>query len=104
MLMVLHSRAFKIAVRAGTVLGALLLFGVAGAMAAVAQTSYPPPTGVAPEVVTKPKPGGGVAPAATAPLAFTGAELTLLLVGFAVLVAAGALAIIAARRRGNASA
>jgi len=93
----LHSRAFRIAVRAGVVLAMLLLSGVTGAVTALAQTTYPPPVEVAPEVVEKAKP----APAAQeeGALAFTGAELTLLLVTFAVLLAAGALVLIAARRR-----
>ena len=70
---------------------------------------YPPPGVVAVEQVAGQQVAGeheGTRPAVAAEgaLAFTGAELTLLLVGFAVLVAAGALAIIAARRRGKASA
>jgi hypothetical protein len=43
--------------------------------------------------------GAGVQGASAAPLAFTGAELTLLLGGLGILLAAGAVALIAGRRR-----
>jgi hypothetical protein len=94
----LHSRAFRIAVRAGFVLAMVLLSGVTGAVTALAQTTYPPPVEVAPEVIEKAKPAPAAAQEEGA-LAFTGAELTLLLVTFALLLAAGALVLIAARRR-----
>jgi hypothetical protein len=80
-----------------TTVAALLVFGVAGAIPALAQTGgYNPPVEVSPAVITG---GGAGASPAGRPLAFTGAELTLLFVALAVLVTLGALALIAARRR-----
>ena len=86
-------RMLKLLSRIGLTVGALF----AGALPAAAQT-YPPPSSVAPTVVTQPEPG----PAAEAGgLAFTGAEIGLLLLAVAVLVAVGAFALIMARRRGG---
>jgi hypothetical protein len=45
--------------------------------------------------------GAGVQGASAAPLAFTGAELTLLVGGLGILLAAGAVALIAGRRRAS---
>lgn len=45
--------------------------------------------------------GGAVQGASAAPLAFTGAELTLLLGGLGILLAGGAVALIAGRRRAS---
>jgi hypothetical protein len=61
------------------------------------------PTSVAPEVEEAPgaQPGAGAEEEEGAPLAFTGAELTLLLAAFGILLAGGAAALIAARRRGR---
>jgi hypothetical protein len=86
-------RTLKFVSRIGLTIGAVL----AGALPAAAQT-YPPPSEVAPTVVTQ---GGGQAPAAAAGggLAFTGAEIGLLLLAVAFLVAVGAFALIMARRR-----
>jgi hypothetical protein len=81
----------------GAVLGALL----ATAGTALAQT-YPPPTGVAPTVVTQGGGNGGVGPAVETQaggLAFTGAEIGLLVLAAALLAGIGAMALIAARRR-----
>jgi hypothetical protein len=87
-------RMLKLISRIGLTAGALF----AGALPAAAQT-YPPPSEVAPTVVTQPEP----APAAQ-PLAFTGAEIGLLLLAVAILVAIGAFALIMARRRRSAQA
>lgn len=110
------SRAIPLGVLV-TLIAVLALFGPLAGLA-LAQT-YPPttppttpptsppvagetviPTGVAPGVEEAP----GVQPAEeaeAAALAFTGAELTLLVAAFGILLAGGAVALIAARRRGR---
>jgi hypothetical protein len=100
MMSILYSRSTRFAARVAVVVMGTLLFGLLGAMTALAQQVYPPPVEVSPEVVVEVQPG--VAPAAPAPeagLAFTGAELTLIIVAFGALLAAGTAALIAARRR-----
>lgn len=101
------TRAFRIVVAAVAVLVVLVIAGGP----ALAQPTYPPttpptsPANVAPTIV---EPGAGVAPNVEQPgvqgegvgaLAFTGAELTLLVAAFGILLAGGAVALIAARRR-----
>jgi hypothetical protein len=91
-------RMLRIIIRTGATAAALLVTAVP----ALAQ--YVPPTGVGPTVVTQGGGGPGVGPAAEAAgqgggLAFTGAEIGLLVVAAAVLATIGALALIAARRR-----
>jgi hypothetical protein len=96
----MHS--LKIVIRIGATIGALL----ATALPAFAQPVYPPPIEVGPEVVTQ---GGAVGAPGVGPavetasqgggLAFTGAEIALLVVAAAVLATIGALALVAARRR-----
>jgi hypothetical protein len=97
-----NTRAFRIVV---AVLAAFLLVGLLG-QAALAQTqpTYPPttPPSVLP-TTEKPEVKPEVEEEAEEALAFTGAELTLLLAAFGILVAAGAVALIAARRRGAGS-
>jgi hypothetical protein len=105
------TRAFRILMAAVAVLVVLVI--VTGP--ALAQPTYPPttpptsPANVAPTAIV---PGAGVAPNVERPgvqgevqgegvgaLAFTGAELTLLVAAFGILLAGGAVALIAARRR-----
>ncbi|MGH2653228.1 MAG: hypothetical protein ACRDHV_02620 [Actinomycetota bacterium] len=101
------TRAFRILMAAVAVLVVLVI--VTGP--ALAQPTYPPttpptsPANVAPTAIV---PGAGVAPNVEQPgvqgegvgaLAFTGAELTLLVATFGILLAGGAVALIAARRR-----
>jgi hypothetical protein len=86
----------------GVAVGSLL----ATALPAAAQGYVPPPT-VQPTVIQQAPPA--VAPAAeaapaAAPLAFTGAEIGILVLAVAVLLTVGALALIAARRRATATA
>jgi hypothetical protein len=83
----------------GVAFGSLL----ASALPAAAQTTgYNPPPTVQPTVITQ---GGvqgigAVAPAQeAAPLAFTGAEIGILVLAVALLVTVGTLALIAGRRR-----
>lgn len=93
-------RTMKLISRIGVAFGALL----AGALPASAQTSYPPPSSVAPTIVTQGGGGGGApaaAEAASGGLAFTGAEIGLLVLAVAILVGVGAAALILARRRGT---
>ena len=73
-------RTLKLLSRIGLTVGAVF----AGALPASAQT-YPPPSSVAPTVVTQGQP----APAAEPGLAFTGTEIGLVLLAVAVLVAGG---------------
>jgi hypothetical protein len=88
----------------GVAFGSLL----ASAVPAAAQTAgYNPPPTVQPTVITQGGVQGGaaVAPAQeAAPLAFTGAEIGILVLAVAVLLTVGALALIAARRRATATA
>jgi hypothetical protein len=91
-----------------TVIGAT--FGALLATALPAMAEYPPPVDVGPLTVTQGGGSAGVAPAGVAPavetagqaggLAFTGAEIGLLVLAAAVLATIGALALMAARRRG----
>jgi hypothetical protein len=76
----------------GVAVGSLL----ATALPAAAQGYVPPPT-VQPTVIEQAPPA--VAPAAAAPLAFTGAEIGILVLAVALLVTVGTLALIAGRRR-----
>jgi hypothetical protein len=101
MMSIMHSRSFRWSLRIAAVVVGLLTFGVTGAMMALAQPVYPPPVDVQPEVVVEVQPGvqPGVQPAPAQGLAFTGAELTLIVLAFAALLAAGTGALIAARRR-----
>lgn len=81
------TRAIRIVIAA---LALVVVLMVAGGPA-VAQPTYPPsvaPTQEQPEVEAEAQ-----------PLAFTGADLTLLVGGFGILLAGGAVALIAARRR-----
>lgn len=106
--------------RAFRVTMAVLALAVVLVMAtgpAMAQPTYPPtsvaptsvaPTSVAPKVdANAEEPGGGVLgevegqAEGVGALAFTGAEFTLLVAAFAILLAGGAVALIAARRRGR---
>lgn len=108
------TKAFRIMMAAVAVLVVLVI--VTGP--ALAQTTYPPttpPTTPANVAPTEIEPGAGVAPNVEQPgvqgegvggggvgaLAFTGAELTLLVAAFGILLAGGAVAMIAARRRGR---
>ena len=106
--------AFRVAMAAL----ALVVVLVMATGPALAQPTYPPttpPTSPANVAPTEVAPGGEVAPNVEKPggvlggvqgqgegvgaLAFTGAELTLLVAAFAILLAGGAIALIAARRR-----
>ncbi len=97
----------KTAKRLVALVGTFVLTGLFSVTQAIAQTPYPPkvppeevlPTVVFPagQPVTDTTGGGGS-------LAFTGAELTLLLGVLAVLLVTGGLALMAGRRRGNATA
>ena len=91
-----NTRAFRIVV---AVLAAFLLVGLLGQVAlAQTQPTYPPTT--PPSVLpTTEKPEVKPEVEEEAALAFTGAELTLLLAAFGILVAGGAVALIVARRR-----
>jgi hypothetical protein len=95
------TRAFRIMVTALAVLVVLVI----AAGPSLAQPTYPP-TSVAPTTVVPPdEPEVEVEveqEAEAAPLAFTGAELTLLVAAFGILLAGGAVALIAARRRSRA--
>ena len=95
------TRAFRIMVTALAVLVVLVI----AAGPSLAQPTYPP-TSVAPTTVVPPDvPEAEVEveqEAEEAPLAFTGAELTLLVAAFGILLAGGAVALIAARRRSRA--
>jgi hypothetical protein len=97
------TRAFRIMVTALAVLVVLVI----AAGPSLAQPTYPP-TSVAPTTVVPPdqpevQPEVEVEQEAeAAPLAFTGAELTLLVAAFGILLAGGAVALIAARRRSRA--
>jgi hypothetical protein len=100
----------RIVTSIGVTLGSLL----ATAVPALAQTTtgYNPPPTVQPEVITQGGPGvgpagvgaAGAAPAGAAPLAFTGAEIGLLVLAAALLATVGAMLLIAARRRSAATA
>jgi hypothetical protein len=86
-----------------TVIGAT--FGALLATAVPAMAEYPPPVEVGPLTVTQGGGSAGVAPAVETAgqaggLAFTGAEIGLLVLAAAVLATIGALALMAARRRG----
>lgn len=99
--------AFRVAMAAL----ALVVVLVMATGPAMAQPTYPPtsvaPTSVAPGADVAPnveKPGGVLGGVegqgeGVGALAFTGAELTLLVAAFAILLAGGAIALIAARRR-----
>jgi hypothetical protein len=101
------TRAFR-ATMAALALVVVLVMATGTAMA---QPTYPPttvaPTSVAPKVDVAPnveEPGGvlgevGGQGEGVGALAFTGAELTLLVAAFGILLAGGAVALIAARRR-----
>jgi hypothetical protein len=88
----------RIVTSIGVTIGSLL----ATALPAAAQGYVPPPTvqptviGQAPPAVA---PAAEAAPAAAAPLAFTGAEIGILVLAVALLVTVGTLALIAGRRR-----
>ena len=96
--------------RLTALVGTFVLTGLFSVTQAFAQTPYPPkvppeevlPTVVFPagQPVTDTTGGGG----GGGSLAFTGAELTLLLGVLAVLLVTGGLALMAGRRRGNATA
>ena len=98
----------KTAKRLVALVGTFVLTGLFSVTQAFAQTPYPPkvppeevlPTVVFPagQPVTDTTGGGGGS------LAFTGAELTLLLGVLAVLLVTGGLALMAGRRRGNSTA
>lgn len=100
------------AARIATILAVAMTVLVVGSLAASAQTAttYPPPTSppvavapaeVSPAVVGA---GGGGQPAAPeAELAFTGAELTVLLIVLGGLVLGGAALYVAGRRRARGS-
>jgi hypothetical protein len=97
----------RIVTSIGVTFGSLL----ATAVPAVAQTTtgYNPPPTVQPEVVTQGGAGvgavgAGAAPAGAAPLAFTGAEIGLLVLAAAVLATVGSMLLVAARRRSAAAA
>jgi ABC-type dipeptide/oligopeptide/nickel transport system permease subunit len=100
----------KSAIRVAMGALALVVVLVMATGPAMAQPTYPPtsvaPTSVAPKVdANAEEPGGGVLGGVegqgegVGALAFTGAELTLLVGAFALLLAGGAIALIAARRR-----
>jgi hypothetical protein len=85
------------------------LLALSGLAAPATAQTYPPPppvqetgvapTGVAPAEEEAPGEQPGVEAEEAAALAFTGAELTILLAAFALLLGGGAAALIAARRR-----
>ncbi|MGH2661319.1 MAG: hypothetical protein ACRDH8_00645 [Actinomycetota bacterium] len=104
------------AARIATILAVALTVLVVGGLAASAQTTYPPPTNppatvapaeVSPAVVGAGGGGGGGGqgqPAAPqAELAFTGAELTVLLIVLGGLVLGGVVLYAAGRRRAHGS-
>jgi hypothetical protein len=87
----------RIVTSIGVAVGSLL----ATALPAAAQGYVPPPT-VQPTVIEQAPPAvapAAAAPAAAAPLAFTGAEIGILVLAVALLVTVGTLALIAGRRR-----
>jgi LPXTG-motif cell wall-anchored protein len=88
-------RTLVVASRIAALVTAFLLTGLIGAVSAFAQ--YPPKvedTVVGPQPAAQP--GAEVAGEG---LAFTGSELTLLFVALGILILAGALALVAGRRR-----
>ena len=77
------------------VVGGLLLTLALTAVPAMGQAKYPPQPPEEPTVVQRGTDGGGVSEG----VAFTGQDFTLLMIVIGVLVVAGVVALVAARRR-----